>query len=124
MTYNGRIPHLLKSDPGWIARRKRILEQEPFCRSCAELGYQTQATTVDHIIPRSRGGGHEDSNLQPLCGPCHDAKTAREKHGGLDDRRVVSLDGSRHGAKREIEPRKVGTSARAKFVNRSYDEEK
>jgi len=39
------------------------------------------ADEVDHIVPLSRGGGDERSNLQPLCRPCHAAKTARERHG-------------------------------------------
>jgi hypothetical protein len=116
MTYNRRVPHLLKSDPGWLKRRKKILDREPWCRACGELGYQTKATTVDHIIPRARGGSHEDYNLQPLCGPCHDAKTAREKHGGLDDRVPVNLAGQTGGTRVEIQPRQFGKSARAKFL--------
>jgi hypothetical protein len=28
------------------------------------------ATEVDHIIPGSRGGGHEDENLVPACSRC------------------------------------------------------
>jgi hypothetical protein len=117
MTYNEKIAHILKSDPDWLKRRKRILDREPWCRACAELGYRTKATTVDHIVPRARGGTHEDSNLQPLCKLCHDAKTAREKHGGLDDRQLIGLDGSRgNGRVFEIKARQFGTSARAKFL--------
>jgi 5-methylcytosine-specific restriction protein A len=36
------------------------------------------ATQVDHIKAKAVGGTDEDNNLQPLCGPCHKAKTARE----------------------------------------------
>lgn len=30
--------------------------------------------TVDHIVPRSKGGGEELSNLQLLCRECNEAK--------------------------------------------------
>lgn len=33
----------------------------------------------DHIIPLSKGGGDEASNLQWLCTICHDYKTARDE---------------------------------------------
>ena len=46
------------------------------CQPCLKSGRPTQATAVDHIVPKSQGGGDEDSNLQAICKPCHDAKTA------------------------------------------------
>jgi HNH endonuclease len=81
------------------------------------MGYETPATTVDHIIPRHMGGGSEDENLQPLCDICHDAKTAKEKNGRLDRSRPVALDGSKHGSGSTIEPRKTGNSPRSKFIH-------
>lgn len=115
-SYNQRIPHLLESDPDWTSRRREVLSREPFCRTCAELGYQTIAMTVDHIIPRARGGTSEDDNLQPLCITCHNVKTGREKHGRLDTVPITSLDGSRHGRVREIPPKNFGKSPRARFL--------
>ncbi|MGA7465758.1 MAG: HNH endonuclease signature motif containing protein [Mycobacterium sp.] len=35
------------------------------------------ATEVGHIIPRSRGGGHEDENLVPACSRCNLQKRAQ-----------------------------------------------
>lgn len=81
------------------------------------MGYDTPATTVDHIIPRHMGGTSEDSNLQPLCDICHDAKTAKEKNGRLDKSRPVPLDGSRNGGGGTVEPRKIGSSPRSRFIN-------
>ena len=35
---------------------------------------------VDHIVPVAMGGKRWDrGNLQPLCGPCHKAKTRRDQ---------------------------------------------
>jgi 5-methylcytosine-specific restriction protein A len=37
------------------------------------------AKVVDHILPIKKGGERfERSNLQSLCVPCHNAKTASE----------------------------------------------
>ena len=33
--------------------------------------------TADHVIPRSKGGGNEISNLLPCCNPCNRSKAAR-----------------------------------------------
>ena len=53
---------------------------EPWCRTCkttGELTRHSRATILDHITPLAEGGSNEDANLQPLCGPCHDLKTAK-----------------------------------------------
>ena len=63
----------------WQKTRNRQLAAEPLCRICREvLGRVVVATTVDHIVPRVRGGGTEDSNLQSLCGFHNDAKGDRD----------------------------------------------
>jgi 5-methylcytosine-specific restriction endonuclease McrA len=40
------------------------------CMYCGD-----RATEVDHIIEVARGGSNTIDNLQPLCKPCHLAKT-------------------------------------------------
>ena len=60
----------LRVGPGWAAMRRRVLAEEPTCRSCG-----APATDVDHIIPLANGGTSDRSNLQALCGPCHWSKT-------------------------------------------------
>lgn len=62
----------------WDKLRARILKGEPLCRSCRATGRAVVAVTVDHIKAKHLGGTDDDSNLQPLCDPCHKAKTARE----------------------------------------------
>ena len=121
--YNRRIPHIHKSNPEWRKLRRSVLDAEPLCRSCASLGYTTPADTVDHIVPRARGGTDDLANLQPLCNTCHDAKTDREKKGGVDDRVLVSLDGSKSGRPTTIEPRKTGNSPRARFLVKGFNNE-
>lgn len=61
-----------------VERRARYLRLNPLCKACDEQGRITAATTPDHIEPLWRGGKDDESNLQPLCDPCHAAKTARE----------------------------------------------
>jgi 5-methylcytosine-specific restriction protein A len=49
------------------------------CAECLKTGRPTPATQCDHIKPKSLGGTDDLDNLQALCGPCHDAKTAQER---------------------------------------------
>jgi len=46
---------------------------------CARCG-STHKLEVDHIIPYSKGGPHEESNFQPLCQHCN-----RTKHAKLEE---------------------------------------
>lgn len=65
----------------WRRLRAVVLAAEPLCRICAGAGRVTAATVVDHITPKAQGGPDTPANLQPLCAPCHDTKTATERHG-------------------------------------------
>jgi len=56
----------------WQRRRRQVLREEPLCRVCG-----APAVDVDHVRPLRLGGGHELSNLQPLCRRHHAQKTAR-----------------------------------------------
>lgn len=70
------------SKPIWTDRlRPAQLVREPFCRVCADKGWRTKATVVDHIVP-FRGDWDlfvSASNHQSLCKFHHDQKTAREQ---------------------------------------------
>ena len=66
----------------WQKLRKQVLRRDDYvCRVCLKAGRLTQATHVDHITPKSRGGGDSFSNLQSLCAACHARKTAGESQG-------------------------------------------
>lgn len=63
----------------WRRLRLLILAGEPLCRHCKARGHVTAAALVDHVRPIEDGGGRLDpANLQPLCVPCHAAKTASD----------------------------------------------
>lgn len=69
---------LLSGHSKWRALRRSILADEPLCRMCSAIGRVTAAVEVDHIVAVVDGGSDDRSNLQPLCVPCHDTKSARE----------------------------------------------
>ncbi len=63
-------------------QRAELFRREPLCRECSRAGRVELATIRDHIKPLAEGGSDDDSNVQPLCGPCSDAKTAAEAQRG------------------------------------------
>lgn len=66
-----------------VRSRERIRERDcDMCQECKRQGRTTGvpkgAGAVDHIRPLWEGGSNDPSNLQLLCDPCHDAKSAEE----------------------------------------------
>ena len=51
---------------------------------CAYCFAETDRPTMDHIVPLSRGGKHEASNVAPACGPCNSSKNAKPLVQWLD----------------------------------------
>ena len=52
----------------WRKIRKRILERDLY--TCQICGIE-EATHVDHILPRSKGGLDYDENLRATCQTCN-----------------------------------------------------
>lgn len=53
-------------------------KQEGFCRGCG-VSFPFVNFTIDHVVPRSKGGGDTDENLQLLCGHCNSVKGNRSQ---------------------------------------------
>ena len=76
----------------WEKLRARILKRDGYlCQPCKRQGRVTQATEVDHIKPKAKDGADDEANLQAICTPCHDAKSAID--AGRRPRRVIGADG-------------------------------
>jgi len=61
-------------------KRKRILKRDRYtCQKCGKNPVENKDCElhIDHIIPVSKGGGSEDSNLQVLCEKCNLKKGAK-----------------------------------------------
>ncbi|MEX0763211.1 MAG: HNH endonuclease [Dehalococcoidia bacterium] len=60
--------------------RRRLSRREVFARDgyrCQYCGIRTRDLTLDHVIPRSRGGVHEWENVVSACKPCNHGKAGR-----------------------------------------------
>lgn len=63
----------------WDKLRIRILTRDKYlCQECLRSGRPEVASQVDHIVPKSQQGTDDPGNLEAICRPCHDRKTARE----------------------------------------------
>jgi len=88
--------------------RRALFQREPLCRECAKHGRVTVATIRDHVTALALGGREHPDNEQPLCGPCHDAKTKAE-----------AAEGARRkgrGAGKSLEPHALDTAAPVKLL--------
>jgi hypothetical protein len=90
--------------------RAVIFRRDQFrCAYCGQTSYEDNIKlSVDHIVPRQRGGGDAVSNLITSCMGCNTSKSAivlpnipqllaevarRNKAAGIDEARIVSFVG-------------------------------
>lgn len=66
----------------WYKVAKAYLRSHPLCVLCVEKDRITEATCVDHIDGLGPLGprGYDETNLRALCAPCHNARSARDRH--------------------------------------------
>lgn len=60
--------------------RLRLSRREIFARdgwACGYCGRAARELTLDHVIPRHRGGAHSWENLVSACKPCNHRKAGR-----------------------------------------------
>ena len=62
----------------WMAKRHRVAQAHGYRCACCGVVWVSSRDQIDHKVPREQGGSNDEANLQPLCKPCHDAKTAAE----------------------------------------------
>jgi 5-methylcytosine-specific restriction endonuclease McrA len=58
--------------------RKAVLARDAW--TCQYCGRQASGLTVDHVIPRSRGGPSDWENIVASCAPCNRRKGNRTPH--------------------------------------------
>ncbi len=69
---NTRLPdHNKKYGYQWKRVRVRYAKEHPLCEMCFKEGRYTRLDEVHHIIPVSRGGTNERTNLMSVCKSCH-----------------------------------------------------
>lgn len=61
-----------------VERNARLFMRNPLCVVCKKEGRATPVQEWDHIVPLYAGGADHESNMQGLCIPHHQAKTARD----------------------------------------------
>ncbi|MBI2848243.1 MAG: HNH endonuclease [Chloroflexi bacterium] len=72
-----RLGALVRRPP---QRERRLTRFEIFKRdryACQYCGKETRPLTLDHVIPRYRGGQHTWENLVSACGSCNRHKAGR-----------------------------------------------
>lgn len=69
------VYHIHRPRPRVKLTRREVFIRDGFtCQYCGRRGGDL---TIDHVVPRSRGGGHSWENLVSACKPCNHRKGGR-----------------------------------------------
>ena len=78
-----RLMHLIRRP----LSQRRLSRREVFLRdgyTCQYCGRESRNLTLDHVIPRFRGGAHSWENVASACIPCNHRKAGRTpKEAGM-----------------------------------------
>jgi 5-methylcytosine-specific restriction endonuclease McrA len=90
-----RIPHQTRA----LSRKNILLRDRNTCQYCG-IVLSASDLTLDHVVPRSRGGTSTWENLVACCHECNRRKGSRTPHEAhmklLREPRAFSLHTSRH----------------------------
>lgn len=71
-----RLDYLVKRPrPRLKLTRREIFRRDNY--TCQYCGLQTRVLTIDHVIPRHRGGNHDWENVVSACPACNRKKGGR-----------------------------------------------
>ena len=80
--FKNNSDYSLYNSHAWRKFAKHYKDKHPLCVACEKEGRVTAADVLDHITRVADGGAvWSTENLQSLCHPCHNSKSAKEKHG-------------------------------------------
>lgn len=63
-----------------VLGKKRMVR----CYYCLEMK-PVKDITIDHVVPRSRGGGYDRRNLRPACKQCNERKGSKTPEEFFDE---------------------------------------
>jgi 5-methylcytosine-specific restriction endonuclease McrA len=90
-----RIPHQSRA----LSRKNILLRDRNTCQYCGDV-LASSELTLDHVVPRSRGGPSAWENLVACCHPCNRRKGNQLAHEAgmklMREPRSFSLHTSRH----------------------------
>lgn len=102
------------------------------CSYCGKVIYDKSEVTVDHIIPKSKGGTTTDDNLTICCKSCNGLKSSKSKehylnllkvnsrrkmhNPGAHKRKIRYTAYNRHGKNIESIARMDGTNISMKYI--------
>jgi 5-methylcytosine-specific restriction protein A len=64
-----------KDDDAKVPPRVKLRVRDAFDGRCALCGFPAILAHIDHITALINGGQNRETNLQPVCRPCHAEKT-------------------------------------------------
>jgi len=87
---------------------KLLQKQEGKCRWCGLLFQDGDMVEIDHITPKSFGGGEELSNKCALHNYCHDQRHTKGDHGAYDKGHTTEEPCAEKSARTVLKPSERG----------------